>query len=717
MGNNATNQKKGIVTRGSGHIAESSGASLPYFEKLYTGHVMDDNHIETSKCSAGQAARRTFIAGHAVIHNKSKIGIPFGLGGSRYDRPHSFAKNNPLAYKWFAEPDEQSPDTKVEGNWVVRTFDKTKQDGNNGPGKFSPAPGSTEILDESELLFQQCAVEKIKLECKDGRSTMGGELHVYIGDVVTVTAYRVNASETDPEKRLDVQCYITRLKQKKNPPPEETRHAAFVLTRNGRFVMPTLSWSEIKNKTLVGQNKQIPAGGASKKLAKVSVLELKEDWLLESDDEDSHALGPVGGSYESYDRRQDGASVRNDLAPDVQQRRLENRASRAQSAVTDARKKSKRGNAKPGAIGRAEDNRREANQRLARHERNMAAEEAQRGPNAEANRALHGNVRLLLDSWKIVMQYFAFQPLQINIEAHGCSPGANAVIKAFPKEELGAELAVLKDFPGRKVVDQIKSLITTISNFFKGIKGANLREFGPDPQLYRRSAYNIDLYFFRSKKSTSTGKVTKEEDLAPSIELKFAWKELTRDANPAGGEIKGRKAWMVHKMWEVDVKLERLLGLFIQFEIDLNFCLGPFGKFVADVLKFFGVKTGIFLDINIGLSVGVGGTIGRDEYGKWTLNSPNVPLKSVIQLSLVVRVGRFLEAGFRITGRWEPKFHLGKNDKGQLCIKRTPASFDIVLTFEAKVDILGWDLDYAYEIQKWPFTVPGSDLIVFGDGS
>lgn len=731
MGNKTTNQKKGIVTRGSGHIAESSGASLPYFQKPFVGNVMDDNHVETAKCAIVQSARRTFIEGHNVLHHESKIGFPFG-GPSRYDRPHSFAQKAPPAYQWFAEPIEKSPDTKVEGKWIVRSFDKTLQDNRNGPGKFSPGLGRTEILDESELLFQQCAVEKIKLECADKaeedskkiivRSTMAGELHVYIGDTVKVTAYRVNASETDPEKRRDVHCHISLLRKKKNPPAEETRHAAFVLTRNGRsaiFGIMGDSWDEIKNKTLVGQSTQIAVEG-SKKMAKVSVLELKEDWLLAAD-ETNLSVGPFGGDYGSYDTRQDGKDISNDpTGPSRDQARHQRSVKSANSQVNRAKKKRKRNNSKPGAIANAKISLKKAGTKLERYNREALPRAAERTANAKASKSNQSKVRLLLDGWNLVQAYFfKYQPLRIDIEAHGCSPGANAVVKAYPKEEFGAELASLWGFPGVKHLKTTMSLVTKISDFFKKIKRTRLREIGKFLGSDPGGDFNIDLYFFRHKKSKTKGNSTSDEDMAPSIELEFQWKKLYRDSNPGDGETRGLKSWEIHRSWKLDAKLERLLGLVIQFEVDLNACLG-IGKVITDILKFLGVKTGVFLDINVGLSVGIGGTVSWDEYGKavwkdWKVI--NVPLKAVIQMSLVVRVGRFFEVGFRLTGRWEPKFRIGHNNKKQVCLIRTAKKFELVLTFEAKVDILGWDLDASYEIDKWEFEIDGSAIPIFGEGT
>ena len=510
-----TNQKKGIVTRGSGHIAESSGVTLPYFEKGTTGAIVkDDNHIATAKCSVAQAAQRTFIQGANVLHNESKIGFPLGGGlllGARstYDRPHGNAENKPLVFGWFAVADEKSPDTKVEGKWIVRTFDKTIQDAGNGAGKFSPGAGSAEILDESELLFQQCAVEKIKLECPHDnddktvliRSTMDGELHVFLGKKVTVTAYRVNASETEPEARLDVTCYISKLKLKKKPPAEETQHAAFVLTRNGRSrEPPALKWDEIKNKTLVGKNSKIAVDG-SKNQASISTLVLGEDWLLD-DAKNKFSAGPVGGEYGSYDLRDEGRAIENDFRTEAKRDALDAKVTDAQRRVATAQ----------GGPGRRENRAtRRASAQVAEgvDARNQFdATEAERAQRKEAGQALQAKTRLVLDTLKMVDEVFTFKPLRIDLEAHGCSPGATARILGYPSEQYGAEFAALKDWANP--FTQLKTCVATVCDFFQTINGAGVSEHGPFPRK-NTSKWNIDLYFFRSKKSSSTGETEKTE--------------------------------------------------------------------------------------------------------------------------------------------------------------------------------------------------------------
>jgi hypothetical protein len=689
---NATNQKKGIVTRGSGHIAESSGVSLPYFEKGKEGAtVMDDNHIETSKCSMKEAARRTFIEAHNVLHHQSKIGFPHGLDFSTYDRPHGFAQKNPDAFGWFAVSQESSPDTMVEGKWVVRTHDKTTQDGGNGPGKFSPGPGRVELLDEQELLFHQCAVDNIKLECGHGRATMGRELHVMIGDTVKVTAFRVNATETDPEKRRDVTCWITRYKERRKPPAEETRHAAFVLSRNSRLLAVSPRWEAIKNKTMVGTNGELAVPGSTK-AAKISVLELKEDWLLKEEDEDEAA-----GFELDSDVHQDGSDAGHDSATGAKEKDNKREVIRTARRLERAKARPGRPGRKSGAVGDAERHHRRA---LARQKENNAKE-------AEAG-ALKESVVLLADSFKILMEFFVFQPLTINIEAHGCSPGATAVIKAYPPEGFTADLIALKDFPGKKTLDIIRSYVTAFSDFFKAIKGTSLVEYGPDAQLGKRGAFNIELFFLRDKDG--------EVDVEPSLEVELAWKELTRDSNPAAGEAAGRKAWQVHRSWSLTAALGRLLGLKINFEIDLNYCLG-IGKVVADVLSFLGVKTGIFLDIDINLSVGVQGVLTIDEYGKWGAEPPSIPALSVIRLSIVARVGRFGELAFRVMGSWKPVFRFARNKNKQAVLKRDASKYLISMYVEAKVDILGWDLDATYEIKKWPFDITATEFALFGGGA
>jgi hypothetical protein len=709
---NATNQKKGIVTRGSGHIAESSGASLPYFEKGKAGPtVTDDNHIETSKCSVKEAAQRTFIEAHNVIHHQSKIGVPHGGGPSTYDRQHGFAQKNPAAYQWFACSQENSPDTMVEGKWVVRTNDKTMQDGGNGPGKFSPGAGRVELLDEQELLFHQCAVDNIKLECRHGRETMGRELHVLIGDTVKVTAFRVNATETDPEKRLDVTCWITRYKERRKPPAEETKHAAFVLNRNGRLLDLSRRWDEIKNKTMVGTSGKLAVPG-SKAMAEVSVLELKEDWLLKVDekaDEEAAGLGvgPLGNEYDDYDAHQDGNAAGHDHYPAARREQLERDIRRKERRVERAK-------AEPGRPGRASGKPGQMQRDLRNAEANLPksdAAEAQRQKTYDENKkkadAINANARLVVDSYKIVMDFFVFQPLTINIEAHGCSPGAMAVIKAYPPEQLKAELIALKDFPGKKTIEITKSYVTAFSDFFKAIKGANLVEYGPDAQLGKRGARNIEVFFLRNKEG--------EYDVDPSLELDVQWKELERDSNPAAWEAAGRKAWQVHRSWGLNAKIGRLLGLMINFEVDLNYCLG-IGRFIADLLSFLGVKTGVFLTIDINLSVGVQGKLTVNEYGKWGADPPSIPALSVIKLSIVAKVGRFFQLAFRVMGRWEPEFKFTRNKRGQVVLKREASKYVITMFVQATVDILGWDLDAYYDIAKWPFEIKETEFALFGGG-
>jgi hypothetical protein len=531
-----------------------------------------------------------------------------------------------------------------------------------------------------------------------------------IGDTVKVTAYRVNASESAPEKRLDVRCDMSRFKARRCPPAEETRHAAFVVTRNGRHLSAARRWDEIKGRTLVGKDGEIAVPGSTK-VAKTSVIELKEHWLLkEIESETGESIGPLKevnretgltagpalGSYESHDIRQDGVNTAHDHVGQARQDKVNQTQRRldAAKAMPGGPRKNSRA---------VEDAGRQANRAKAA----LNEWKGQRGQNQESAKRIKGQARLLVDSYKILSEIFLFQPLTINIEAHGCSASVWGTIKAYPPEPFGAELFALKDFAAMKTLKTLKDYVTAFSDFWKAMKGCNLRQYGLDPQLGKATGFNIDVFVLRSLKNAL--------DASPSAELGLEWKELTRDSNPAAGEAKGRKAWQVHRSWELDLKLERLLGLLINFEIDLNYCLG-LGKVIADILKFLGVKTGVFLDIDINLSVGVAGTITVNEYGKWGLNAPTFPLKAVIRLSLVARVGRFFEVAFRVIGRWEPKFKFGMNKRHQAVIGRLKSVIHVILLFEAKVDILGWDLEAVYELKKWRMDISPTEFPLFGGG-
>lgn len=675
MGDNATNQKKGIVTRGSGHVAESSGSSLPYYWKLSFGTVMDDNHIETSKCAVPQSASRTFIEGHNVLHHLSKIGTPHGGGLSRYDKSHSYAQISYPAYQFWAEPTAKSPDTKVEGKWIIRSFDATQQDGGNGPGKFTPAPGRTEIVDETELLFQQCSVDKIKLECSHERVSTTGELHVYIGDTVTVTAYRVNATETDPGKRLDINCNIQQLRAKKNPPAEETQHAAFVLSRNGRSVWTTLGWKEIKNKTLIGKNGTETAPGASK-AQHISTLELGKDWLEEKEEEEVDA-------------------ERTDVAAQKKKKELEKKAKKGKQRVKDARAAKGRKNRT-----RIANQARGASQRADNNLATFNKEQEQREKNAEIGEKITDKKDLIMTTFKAVMQFFYFEPLLIQIEAHGCSPGANAVVKGYPEDEFEIDLTVLPDFTFAKTVAQIKHLVTTISDFFQKIKGFQLNSLATTG---KKAAIGGELYFFRGFADL--------EDCEPVLNLTLSWKELERDV----GGAKPRKKWQIHRAWEITVGLERLLGLEITFEVDLNFCLG-IGRFIVDILNVLGVECGIFFVVDVNLAIGVSGIVGVDQHNEWVLE-PEAQFSGVLKLSLVGKFGKFGSIELSVAGEWKPKFKLNRNDKDQAVIKREKSDFVIAVNVKAAIDICGWDVSKTWEIHRWPFNIPEGDMVIFGGGT
>lgn len=673
MGDDATNQKKGIVTRGSGHIAESSGSSLPYYRILSVGNVMDDNHIETSKCAVPQAASRTFIQGHNVLHHQSKIGTPHGGGLSRYDKSHSYAQISYPAYEFWAEPTAKSPDTKVEGKWIVRSFDATKQDGGNGPGKFTPAPGRTEILDESELLFQQCSVDKIKLVCSHGRDSTTGELHVYIGDTVTVTAYRVNATETDPGKRLDVHCNIEQLRAKKNPPAEETQHAAFVLSRNGRIVWKDFIWPEIKNKTLVGTNGSETAPGATQ-AQQITTLTLGEDWLLKKKEEEP----------------EDVDADRKDLGREAQKKALEGNVKQTTNHVNELKNSRGRQN-RARQIRQGQSAQSRAQKSLNAFEKDEKAREM-------TNDAVD-KVKFGIDTFKAVMLFFFFEPLVIQIEAHGCSPGANAIIKGYPEDEIEVDLTILADFKFRETLQQIKHLVTSILGFFQKIDGFKLNKYGST----QKAAIGADYYYFRG--------LANLDDCEPMLNLKLSWKELDRDV----GGRKPRKKWQIHRAWEIEVGLERLLGLVITFKVNLNKCLGVAGV-IADIITALGVECGIELVTDVNLAVGVSGTVGVDQYNEWILE-PEAQFSAVLKIALVGRFGKFGYIELAVAGEWKPKIKLKKNDKDQAVVYREKSEFVIAVTIKAAVDVCGWDLSKSWELHRWPFDVAEGDMVIFGGGT
>src|SRR5260221_8786627 len=292
MPTKATNHQRAIITISSKEVqlAQSKGKPGQYFKKGKAGGtIAKDNHIETYKCSPTQSCTRTKVGGYLVVHNESKIGHPFSDSPSWYDGSAEVLGAPPHCdgfrgheVQFFAKAATNSPDVMVEGKWLVREHDKAELDNNNwAEGGFVYKDSLSEVPDDSDLIFAQCGVEKLKIECKhapvekegeggkgEGGAKGGGgakekryvmmgvdpktphagaRLECFIGDTITITAYRLNAAETDPAKRSETRCDFAYYKEKRGPLPEgETQHAAFTIVRNKHVLVPGVSpaWEE-----------------------------------------------------------------------------------------------------------------------------------------------------------------------------------------------------------------------------------------------------------------------------------------------------------------------------------------------------------------------------------------------------------------------------------------------------------------------------------------
>ena len=710
----ATNHQRAIITISSKQIqlAQSKGKPLQYHKKLKSGGpIPKDNHIETCKCSPTQSCTHTKVGGSLVIHNESKIGHPFSEFPSWYDDAGEMLGAPPVGdglkggeVQFFAKAFTKSPDVMVEGKWLVREHDAAELDNNSGYGEFVYKDSLTKVPDDDDLIFAQCGVEKLKIECKHGpeakegggggggkgesgaKGGAGGEkrfvmmgvdpktphagtwLECFIGDTVTITAYRLNASETDPAKRSETRCDFAYYKEKRGPLPEgETQHAAFTIVRNKHVLVPGVSqaWEE-KTETKVGKNTKAK-DEETQVNANVSILTLGEEWLLKPPKSEEAKNKEARGFH---------------LDRDAQTEALEKRTDERRQALSASDK---------------------VDGSIAKHQANEKAVQTAENKEGDARATA-----FLIDSYKTLGQLIDWQPLILTINSHGCSKGPVGIIHAFPPGEATVNLWTLTDWPLKVAFDKIKNGISKISGWLKQINGTRVAGHGVPDEAPTASVegggFTISFYFMqRSQVSHGDGgkpdtTPRSAQDFEPKFELSTEWKELTRDSQ-GSEETPGLKQWMVKRAWGLEVGVEKLLGLSFTYEVSLlklSF-LAP----IQTLLEQFGIKVGPYIAFKIELSCGIAGSAERNEYGKWGFKKGDAPVSATLSIRVFIRLSSAAEAGIETTGEWKAEFGLKKNEKDQFCVYSAKKDIIIKIDFYANVDIGIWSGSVHYDLAVW----------------
>lgn len=199
----ASNQGKGIVTAGSGHIATTSGATdvcvnpndFPPTKSPF------ENYVSSALLVNG--TRHTLIQNRPILTRRGKL-------GPESDPPHPpyITRGNAPGepYRQEARPTSGSADVVIEGSPIVRTNDSTSQDMENTSGYMDGSNLSANVLSEEEYLTKICTIYNFGATCEHGRklglysptSKQGNYLEILSGDSVTFWADRHDTTTTPP---------------------------------------------------------------------------------------------------------------------------------------------------------------------------------------------------------------------------------------------------------------------------------------------------------------------------------------------------------------------------------------------------------------------------------------------------------------------------------------------------------------------------------------
>lgn len=159
MGDTATNHELLIATKGTGHVAQTTGDTDVCFNPPKLVPSPHENYVSTSQLGAGQTTK-TFIQEKPIVTMKGTI-EPMSMP------PHADTGGGVVSgtYRMEAKPTGGSPDVMAEGSPVCRTTDPTTQNHANTTGTFvEPSPEEKLRMEEEERVAR-CTLVKVIGEC------------------------------------------------------------------------------------------------------------------------------------------------------------------------------------------------------------------------------------------------------------------------------------------------------------------------------------------------------------------------------------------------------------------------------------------------------------------------------------------------------------------------------------------------------------------------
>lgn len=678
MSSKTVNEDLLIVTQGSKHLCDTQKPTDKCFLKDKKTIVPYRNYIPTSACDNPQATQKTLIRNFRIVHNESKIGTDFGKTPSKDDNFQGFGggvANGQVYYKHANNyPDDHSKNVKVEGKWIVRTDDETQQNKRNCTGKFREGDGGITEDELEALLNKGCTVESVKMECEH-RDTTTDRIGVLEGDTVTVTMTHVNDAEVEPAARAKPQCQVPRRKAEGKLPASAKKHPYFRITRSA---YTKTSWRE----ALPAKTEE--KAGLTVKLAK--------DWLGEGKKEEAESkskLAPDPGDSptpkkDTYDKlgKVEGAPPLNG-ARQLREQRQDGTQIPAQQ---------QRGRQEVDAQLARDMELRQMREAMSQGVRDQAKKVKDAEERFDAGREATQSVikagSLAITTYNALKEIFNAKPVEVKVEALACAGAKVVTIAAYPPGSYGVNLLDLKEF--KAAFSAVRDTIAKVRDFLKKIDQSSVREEG--------AAADANLAITAGRFQIAVW-VLKDA----AAELSVEYRELTRDS-AAPKEAPGRKKHEVFRAYALDLKIDRLIGVYFSYSIPVSYATGAIGAFAQKLLDKVGADLNFKFEVE--LSVGISGRMEFDEYGKiiWARKGEIAPV-GVFTISLNATTRAFtMSIGASI--EWKPKFELEPVKDKPFVVKRPPSKVEIKWFVKAAVNILGWTVDWEYGDSIWTGNIP-----------
>jgi hypothetical protein len=236
----ASNQNLAIVTDGTKHVAQNSGATDVCLDPATGATSPFKNNIPSTDLAAKKTTR-TKIKGHAIMVAPTIIGppskgdeAPFVLGAASGQPFNNWVK----ASGW-------SRDVKAEGYWIIRTDDPTIQNAQNSTGTMDGSQLDGNETTAADYIKLKCSMRSLlgtsgkkKLWKRSATATELNYIEILTKETIDFVSERFDATDATGNPPIDPACTL------------EPKHTIWKVKRTGGGVADKEEEKNGKNYTL-----------------------------------------------------------------------------------------------------------------------------------------------------------------------------------------------------------------------------------------------------------------------------------------------------------------------------------------------------------------------------------------------------------------------------------------------------------------------------------